>query len=196
MRGNGVRSVVIGGLAALLVAATLTATEAQGRRGGGMGWGAGRGARIGAGPGAGMRAGGGWGGWWNRVTPQNEEQRAFVARVTDIHNQIRSANIEIARLRTQKNTEAQVREREAEVTRLRQELMTLTRNNARLMEQMGLPSGAGICDGTGPKGYGRGICPFGAGAGAGQPASGQGLGRGNGLRLRDGSGPNPNCPLK
>ncbi|HSV91662.1 MAG TPA: hypothetical protein VLH81_01245 [Desulfobacterales bacterium] len=171
------RSMVVGGLAALLVAATLVPTEAQRwRGGGGMGRGAGWGAGIGAGQGAEMRRGG-QGGWWNRVSPQNEEQRAFTARVCEIRNQIRTASIEIAQLRTQKNTEAQVQVREAEVSKLRQQLMTLTRNNARLMEQMGIS-----------------FCPF--GPGAGQPASGQGLRRGNGLRLRDGSGPNPNCPLK
>lgn len=167
----------------------------------GAGMGMGRRAGMGAGMGARCYAGAGGGyGWWTRVEPKTAQQRAFVARVTELHNQIQAQSAQIASLRAQKNTQKQIAACQKKITSLRAELQKVTRANASLLKEMGVPAGAGMCNGTGP-GCQAGTCPCcGAvcqggicpGCGTACPYVGAGAGRG----LRDGSGPNPNCPLK
>jgi hypothetical protein len=169
----------------------------QGRgAGGGMGMrrGAGAGWCNGQGPGAGLRngqgLGAGAGGWWTRVTPKTAEQKAFVDRVTKLHADIRTTNLEIATLRSKNAPQDQVAQKQSEVAGLRAELSKVTQSNTALLKELGVPVGYGVCDGTGPKAN----CPM-AGSGQGR-GPGCGMGRGNGMGLRNGTGPNPNCPLK
>jgi TolA-binding protein len=117
----------------------------------------------------------GAGGWWTQVTPQTPEQQALVDRVTDLHDRIRAANLEIANLRSRNAPAAQIAQKQQAVTDLRAELAKVTSANSAPIRQMGVPAGRGVCDGTGPKGYGpgRGRC------GANCPLC-----------------TNPNCPFK
>ncbi len=139
----------------------------------------------------------GAGGWWNRVTPQTPEQTAFVAQVSELHNRIRAANGELRALAARNAPAVQVQAKQQEVASLQSQLRQLTTANQALLQQMGVPAGYGVCDGTGPRGgqgYGR---RGGMGRGMAQgPRDGSGPGRGMRLGPRDGSGPNANCPLK
>ena len=176
-----------GVMVAALSAALVMPVFAQGR---GRGFGAGMGPRAGGygiGAGLGRQAGRGPGGWWTRVTPTTPEQQAFIAQVTDIHNQIRTLNFEIASLRANKGSAADIAAKEQKIAELRAELSRITTANEKLIRDMGIPAPYGVCTGQGPAGR------FG---GQGAPGMGRAGWRGNGLGLRDGSGPNPYCPLK
>lgn len=175
-----------GVMVAALSAALGMPVFAQGR-GRGFGGGMGRqGACAGMGAGYGRQAGRGPGGWWTRVTPTTPEQQAFISQVTDIHNQIRALNIEIAGLRANKGAPAEIAAKEQRIVELRAELSRITTANEKLIRDMGVPAPYGVCNGQGPAGR------FG-GQGAGMGRMGA---RGNGMGLRNGTGPNPYCPLK
>jgi hypothetical protein len=162
--------IVAGTLSVALAAGSAVAQgPGQGRgrgAGGGFCGGRGGGGCMGLTPGAGV------GGWWTRVVPTTPAQKAFVAQVTNLHSQIRQANLDLVALRAAKAPAAQIAAKQQQITALRSELQRVTSANQTLLKQMGVP--AGVCDGTGPKGRG------------------QGMGRG----LRNGTGPNPNCPIR
>jgi len=124
------------------------------------------------------------------VNPTTPEQQAFVKQVTDLHNQIRALNLEIAGLRASNAPSEQIAAREQQVAALRAELARVTAANEKLLRDMGIPAPYGVCNGQGPAGkVGANV----AGAGRG---TGAGAARGNGMGLRNGTGPNPYCPLK
>jgi len=186
------RAAIAGTVAGVLAMALLAgALPGQGR---GMGWGRGQGMGMGRGAGAGwcmgLGPGAGAGGWWTRVTPQTPEQRAFVDQVARLHNEIRAANLAALALQAQDASQDRLAPKLQEVAALRARLAKISRSNSALLQQMGVPAGYGICDGTGP----RPGCPM-AGFGRGRGMGG-GMGRGYGMGLRNGTGPNPNCPLK
>lgn len=188
----------------LLASVLLAQGRGQGRgngygRGRGMGYGMGNGmCRMNSGNSADMA---GVGGWWTRVTPKTTEQRTFVTKVTGLHEQIRTTNVELASLQAGNASAAKIADKQKALFTLRTELQKVTTANSALFKQMGVPAGMGVCDGTGPKGACNGYCqtpgmdcancPY-----AGTYGQGNGFGRGNGMRLRNGSGPNLNCPLK
>ncbi len=130
-----------------------------------------------------MGRGYGYGGWWNRGQAATPEQRELVAKVADLHEQIRMKYIEISALRMGNAPAQEIADAEGAVNRLRSELAALTQANERIIRDMGVPQPYGICDGSG---RGRGMRAVGGWGGRG--------GRGRGLR--DGTGPNPYCPLK
>lgn len=178
MKRTLVTTVAILGLAGTLA---LTAVSAQGN---GQGRGAGQGRGNRAGTCIGLNNGTGTpGGWWARVTPNTPQQAEFVAQLRDIHNRIRTLNIEIATLRNQNGSAAAIAQKQQQVNGLRQELQRLTTANQALLREMGVPNGAGVCDGTGPKGQGQGY------------GKGQGKGAGMGKGAGKGQGRNSNCPF-
>ncbi len=175
-------------VAASILALAVPRALAQGRGMGRRGQGA---CRAGGGPGAGIQNGG----WWNRVTPQTPEQKAVVDHVSDLHNRIRAANIDVVRLKTAGAAAAKVAEAEKKVAALRADLQAYSQANASVISSLGLPAGVGICDGTGRGRRAMGAGGIGGGRGFGR-GMGAGNGRGMGMGLRNGTGPNPYCPLK
>lgn len=173
-------------VSAVLLTIFLTVPMLAQGRGRGFGYGAGRqgAAWAGRNPGAGWGVGRGPGGWWTRVTPSTPEQEAFLKQVTDIHNQIRTLNWEIAALRAANGPADEIARKEKQIADLRAELAKVTAANEKLLREMGVPAPFGVCTGQGPAGK------FGRGAGWG------GFGGGRGFGPRNGTGPNPYCPLK
>lgn len=146
--------------------------------------------------GPGQGAGMGQGGWWTRVTPKTNEEKVFVAQVTEMHNQIRAAQQQLMTMRRNGAPAADIAAKEQQIATMRQQLQAYLEANKALMEKLGVPAGCGACDGSGPNGKGPGM-----GQGRGKGGNGQGMGQGrgrggNGQGLRDGTGPNPNCPVK
>ena len=176
MKKTLLTTVAILGLAGTLA---LTAVSAQGNgqgRGAGMGRGNGAGTCIGLNNGSGTP-----GGWWARVTPSTPQQAEFVAQLKDVHNRIRTLNIEIAALKNQNGSAAAIAQKQQQINGLRQELQRLTTANQALLREMGVPQGMGVCDGTGAKGQGGG--------------KGQGKGAGMGKGAGKGQGRNGSCPF-
>jgi hypothetical protein len=133
------------------------------------------------------------------VIPKTPQQQTFVAQVKALHEQMRQANVELRTLQTQNAPANQIAAKQQQITELRTRIQQTTQAGQPLLQQMGLPAGAGVCDGAGPKGpgYGRGA---GQGMGGydmaqGAGRGGYGMGRGAGRGMRDGSGPHPNSPL-
>jgi hypothetical protein len=137
------------------------------------------------GVGAGMMGGG----WWTMVTPKTAQQKALVAKVTDLHNQIRTANLDLYALQTAGAPADKIAAKKQQVLNLQTELQKVSQANSALLQQMGLAPGAGICNGTGPGSQ------YGAGTGMGM-GRGRGRGMGMGMGWGNGTGPNPNCPLR
>ena len=100
-------------------------------------------------PGAGCGLGLGMGGWWNWVQPQTDAQKAFVADVKSLHDQIAAAQIAGDQTLT---------------ASLRTKLHDLMYNNVALHQQLMLSirsangTGYGRGMGTGCRGAGRGMC--------------------------------------
>ncbi|MGC8667343.1 MAG: hypothetical protein ACP5VE_04395 [Chthonomonadales bacterium] len=154
-----------------LAASTFGAVWAQGRgRMGGFGPGAGRGACLRAGNGMAFAGGG----WWTRVTPRTAEEKALVARVTELHNALRSARADLWAMQARKAPAKEIAAQQQKILNLQAELQSVTQKNEALIRGMGIPAPYGVCDGTGPKG----------------PRGGRGMGP------RNGTGPNPYCPFR
>jgi len=222
MKGNLFGFATVGVMAAALVAGSAMGQGPRPGQGAGQGpayrqgAGAGQGQRMGQGPRQGMGMGMGQGmgqgmgfrgagGWWNRVTPQTPQQKAFVDQVSALHNRIQAVNQELRALTAQNAPAAQIQAKQQEVATLRSQVQQLTTANQALLQQMGVPAGSGVCDGSGPKGgqNGQGMGPRGGGMGRGmgqgpRDGSGRMAGPGRGMRLgpQDGTGPNPDCQLK
>jgi len=146
---------------AVLGAWTVSEASAQGRgRMGGYGPRWGNGACVQPGYGMGMG-----GGWWMRANPQTPEQKSLVARVTELHNEIRAANAELWAMQARKASAKEIAAQQNKITALRAELQRVTQQNEQVIRSLGIPAPYGVCDGTGPKGFGggRGMGPRGGG---------------------------------
>lgn len=117
--------------------------------------------------------GGTQGGWWNTVKTTTPEQKAFVAKVKALHEQIRAQQLDIAKLQKNNADKAVITKAQNELKTQRASLQKLMNDNKELRQQMG---GVGNANCTG-KGNGNGngncgTCPNGQ--------AGRGQGNGNG----------------
>lgn len=92
----------------------------------------------------GTGAGRGAGGWWSRVQPQTEAQKAFVAEIRGLHDQIGATQFELNGLRASNGDPKRIQEREQELARLRTRLHDVLWNNRELRMQMGGKAGLGM----------------------------------------------------
>lgn len=119
------------------------------------------------------------GGWWTGVQPTTPEQQAFVARVTDLHSQIRNKQFELAQLQNTNGDPKRIQALEQEAQRLRTELYDYMAANQQVRRQMGV-SGNPSAGGRGCYGM-QGQCPNPQGPGYGMRGQGfgaRGMGRG------------------
>ncbi|MGC8835304.1 MAG: hypothetical protein ACP5R4_14750, partial [Armatimonadota bacterium] len=93
-----------------------------------------------AGLGFGRGLGLGYGGWWTRVTPSTPEEKAFIERITALHNELRQLVIN--------NAPAQ------QIAAKRAEIHNLMVKNSQLVQALLSKAGIGI-------GFGYGIGPGG-----------------------------------
>lgn len=110
-------------------------------------------------------------GWWTSIQATTPEQKAFVADVAKLHEQIRTQNLEIARLRAANAPQAEIANAQARLDGLRNDMQNLMYKNRGIRQQMG---GAGMRSGWQGRGAGAGRlgqpCPYGydqTGAGLG-----------------------------
>jgi len=154
----------------LAIGLTMYVFAAQGP-GGGCGMRAGQQGKVC--PMGNTQPGGAQGGWWNTVKPTTPAQKAFVAKVKALHEQIRSKQLDIAKLQKNNADKALITKAQDDLKALRTNLQTLMNENKTLRQQMG---GVGNANCTG-KGNGNGngncgTCPNGQ--------AGRGQGNGNG----------------
>lgn len=148
-------------LVAFLIILALAATLAYA-------YGSGRGPRM-AGPPAGCPRMGigpaGGGAWWMTAQPKTPEEKAFIDKVRGLHEEIRTKQFELARLRNQKGTEKQIASLEKEIAKLRTQLHETLWNNRELAMKLGAGPGVGATPpgcGMWCKGYPGACdqCPF------------------------------------
>lgn len=94
------------------------------------------------------------GGWWTRVNPTTPEQKAFVDKVTQLHNQIREKNFQAAALRASNGDPKQIAALEKDVQNLQTELHDYMYKNWNIRQQLG-PGGRGATMGPGRQGWQR-----------------------------------------
>ena len=94
------------------------------------------------------------GGWWTRVNPTTPEQKAFVDKVTQLHNQIRDKNFQAAALRASNGDPKQIAALEKDVENLQTELHDYMYKNWNIRQQLG-PGGRGATMGPGRYGWQR-----------------------------------------
>jgi hypothetical protein len=127
----------------------------------------------------------GLGGWWTAAKPATAEQKALVDQVTELHQSILQARLELA----QTTDPAQRQSKQADIRTLQTKLHDVQYANRELRWQMMRSSGA-VGQGTGlGRGRGQGA-GRGMGGGRGRGMGGRGRGMGMGL------GPNgAGCPF-
>jgi hypothetical protein len=116
-------------------------------------------------PGAGAGAG-----WWSRVDPQTDAERAYVAEVTRLHQEIRDRQCQLLDLRAGNAGAKAIAGKQAEIDALRDRLHDLNLRNRELHQRLmqDLPRARGQRVGAGPGGQGRGSCARWGGARQGQ----------------------------
>ena len=92
------------------------------------------------------------GGWWTRVNPTTPEQKAFVDKVTDLHNQIRQKNFELAQLRATNGDPNKIAVLEKDIENLRSELHDYLTKNIQIRQQLGRGGWAGSAGNRGWRG--------------------------------------------
>lgn len=76
-------------------------------------------------------------GWWNMVKPTTPEQTAFVSKVKALHEQIRTKQLEIAKLQKNSANKDTVTKAQDDLKALQASLQTLMNENRALRQQMG-----------------------------------------------------------
>lgn len=122
------------------------------------------------------------GGWWTRVEPNTPEQKAFVDRLRDLHNQIREKQMKLSQLRNSNGDANAMTALDREIQSLRTELYDYMTNNQQIRQQIG---GIG-------QGYRNGTCRMQSGAAG--PGQGMRMGRG-GMGRGAGFVMNPSYPI-
>lgn len=78
------------------------------------------------------------GGWWNTVQPKTSEQKAFVAEVKKLHEQIRVKQLDLNKMKANKAPASQVATAQKDLDSLRTRLHNTMYNHRTLMQQMGV----------------------------------------------------------
>ena len=139
----------------------------------GIGPGAGMGFGRGMGMGIGLGAGMGWGGWWTRVTPQTDAEKAFVQRITELHQQVRTTQLSLRTMIASNADPKAIADQQAKIASTCSQIQKLMADNAALLQRLAGTATAG-------PGWGMGF--------------GRGMGRGRGMGFGRGMGMNPWCP--
>jgi hypothetical protein len=175
-------AIVLGALA--LIALTATSSFAQG-------WGRGMGRMGGMRGGCFARGvGGGWGaGAGLQALATTDAEKKLVKEVTDLHQQVRTKQLELFALERQKADEKQIAAAQKELDQLRERLCKVNQDGRKLRWEMVDRARKQVAQGgVAMGGPGIGACPM--GLGLGPRGMGLGLGRGFG----PGGGMGLNCP--